>query len=426
ALDDRYEKIRLFALEELELFPLGREKLLAILERALDDWDKDIRYHALEKLTELHSNRIEMLPTYLHALTDRESLIVCTAAEHVGELEKEATDTIPLLLDRLEDGEIWCAEKIALILEKIAPGEGLAVPVLARILVGDEDSERREDAAQALAKLGALAVGALPALIQALEYEDEDTQGFAMVALANIGYDAAEAVPILESLLENNDPGIRWMAERTLWRISPEAAQSDLARVGMLAESLWSKISKYESAPDEPGEMLWDGAGLAGKGGEAVPDPAEEMPALTEALGNEDPRVRMEALRAIVGFQLEPESTVPTYAAMLEDEDGRVRGMAIGALSMQALQSEEAVDTLINRWRAGDEFTAYGAAVVLGILAEDKHPPVINRLRAALDDNDAQVRTMAALVLKGQAEDERIGIILAGEERPDEKILCPD
>ncbi|MFQ5795664.1 MAG: HEAT repeat domain-containing protein [Candidatus Bipolaricaulia bacterium] len=100
-------------------------------------------------------------------------------------------------------------------LVKIGPA---AVPTLIKVLQ-DKDVDVRQEAAEALGKIGPDARDAVPALVEALRDEDWSVRQFSAWALRKIGPDA---VPALIEALEDEDERVRDNATRVLQVLKKE------------------------------------------------------------------------------------------------------------------------------------------------------------------------------------------------------------
>ncbi|MFH1924551.1 MAG: HEAT repeat domain-containing protein [Planctomycetota bacterium] len=96
-----------------------------------------------------------------------------------------------------------------------------AVLTLAKLLQ-DEREYVRSDAAEALARIGPNAQGALSALVQATHDDDWSVRRYVAESLGNIGGVAKAAIPALEELARDKDSSVRRAAGEALKRIRTE------------------------------------------------------------------------------------------------------------------------------------------------------------------------------------------------------------
>jgi HEAT repeat protein len=93
-------------------------------------------------------------------------------------------------------------------------------------MLKDDNVLVRVDAARKLAKLGAAAKKAIPALIESLNDEDFNVRWRAATALGEMGSTARASVPALAAALKNDtDPYARSAAVVALQKIDPDATE---------------------------------------------------------------------------------------------------------------------------------------------------------------------------------------------------------
>jgi HEAT repeat protein len=84
------------------------------------------------------------------------------------------------------------------------------------------DTLTRLKAVRTLPQRQAEAAQVVPALIEALDDEDDDIRRGAALGLGTFGEKAREAIPTLETKLNDEDPGVRKAARTALWYIDPQ------------------------------------------------------------------------------------------------------------------------------------------------------------------------------------------------------------
>ena len=187
-----------------------------------------------------------------------------------------------------------------------------------RVLVqalGDEDVFVRSPAARVLGEMG---LEAVPPLIQALEDENVQVRGGAVWALRLMGPEAKEAVPALIQALGDEDVFVCRDAALALGEIGPEegvilalsqALEDEEWLVRRAAARVLGNIGPEEGVVVALIEALED-ENVQVRGGAAIalreigPEAVEAVPALVQALGDEESFVRARvagALEAITG-----------------------------------------------------------------------------------------------------------------------------
>lgn len=320
------------------------EEVLPELMIALQDPNMFLRAAAATSLGALGSRAKPAVPQLVQALRDENGGVRCRAAVALGRMGPMARDAVPTLLRLLEDRETSVSDAAALALEKIigrpeptaafaaaargapaapepttlvppplakpraeapapppevsepvsqpspsAPAESPAAPVDAEAVaarvrglmrgLGDEDGAVRWRAAVALGEMGAAAGEAARTLADALEDSVDTVRWEAAKALGKLGPAAREAVPGLAAALNESDEVLR------------SAAATALGQIGQAAQIAVPALIRCLRA-----------------GPAAEPDAAMEtlvklgrasVPALIEALNEDDPLIRARAAAAL-------------------------------------------------------------------------------------------------------------------------------
>jgi HEAT repeat protein len=226
----------------------------------------------------------------------------------------------------------------------------------------DKDPNVRQEAAEALGRMGPDARAAVPALRDAME--DKQISEVAAVALWNV--DRATFIDVLKTQ-RGSQSG--WAAVVALWQIGPAAKEV----IPILLE-----IAKNERDSDRPHAL----AALGSVGA----DPEVALPLLTAALrdptgnyapimaaqtlgtygakakaalpdlekamqGHWDAKVRVDAAGAIWRISQQAKTVVPVLTAALKENDGAARQRAIGNLRRIGPAAKEAVPALLAVWQ---------------------------------------------------------------------------
>lgn len=213
----------------------------------------------------------------------------------------------------------------------------------------DDRWEQRWSACDALIAIGPATV---PSLIRVLRGSEPRRQKVAAEALGRIGPPAEDAVPDLIALLENPVQGVAETAAQSLVRIGPAALEfsthaiahrsPDVRRtavqiVGQIAGSHRNSDVRRRSINRlldalkdvEPEVRRGSAVGL-GQVGRTRRDTIKRIaPALLPALSDDDPQVRVAAMRSLEGFG---DSAVPYLAGMLFSDNESLRAAARRAL----------------------------------------------------------------------------------------------
>ncbi len=166
------------------------------------------------------------------------------------------------------------------------------VEILATMInrIRDGDSSRRLIASNELAKMGAIASSAVPALVSALIDFDIAVRWSAANALMSIGPEAYEAIAQLIDTLQDSSIGVRTAAAYALRRIGHRS-------IAPLIKEISSSLR--ERRVNAMYALACIGAGAR-----------QALPALVKALQDPDPVVRSAASDAIRRIDMDSASTV--------------------------------------------------------------------------------------------------------------------
>ncbi|MBI3462724.1 MAG: HEAT repeat domain-containing protein [Planctomycetes bacterium] len=134
------------------------------------------------------------------------------------QLKPEGKVAIPALVEALQDVDAKVRYWAVCALGKNRPEPLLTFHALVKSLHSDSSSEVRSAAADALGRLGPLAV---PELVEGLEDENSDVRRAAADALGGIGHVAQAAAPALVKLMKDPDRIVREQAAKALLQVDP-------------------------------------------------------------------------------------------------------------------------------------------------------------------------------------------------------------
>lgn len=179
---------------------------------------------ALRVLGKLGPAASEAVPTIAQAMADPNPWIRLAAVQALGQMGQEAGTRLPDLTQALMHSDPAVREAAAEALRNVDPdwASNPAVPVMTAALAGQLSDPRElgEFAADTLVLIGAAAV---PALIGALESPNRVARQNAAQALGRIGPDAQEAIPALTKALQDVNGWVRKEAAKALAQIERPA-----------------------------------------------------------------------------------------------------------------------------------------------------------------------------------------------------------
>lgn len=327
-------------------------------------------------------------------------------------------------------------------------GDPAAVPLLTRMLARDPSPGVRADAAFALGLLGDTSAVVFDALRAAaprdwvpVRSEETPVVVEAVAALGRLGTDRArsELVDVLRRAHPAVDRDARRIAGEALlsiWR-APAGAGRFLSTVRYLdhpdPEIRWRatlavvRLAEPEGAPRLL-DLLGDGdhrvralaaRGLAAQAADTARIGEQAIVALTAALADRHPHVRINAVRALATF--DERAPIPTLADLLRDADQNVAVSAAGALgtlgsgavaalagfvadeagpvlpraaalAQLATLDPDAAEPYVTRWADGDRPRRYGAARAMAPLGWRRAEGILARL---VDDADPRIAVAA-------------------------------
>ncbi len=272
----------------------------------LTDVDARVRSKAVEALARWGPKVKDCLPDLLTRLADDSPAVAATAAKAVVAVDG-GPEVVAGLAKALGPGEARAevrdaAAEAVLTLEFPDAESGVPVLVLA---IGVRKPDTRSAALARLAKYGAAAKPALPAIRDRLGDGEPVVRVAALKALAAFGPDAADAVPAVAALLDGKQPdAVAVAAAEALGGLGPKAVEP-------LTRALEAKL---------PGEALvrvCEGLGRFGK------DARSAGPALLDAVTKQRPLAELAVTaRAAVadGKPWEPDPVAAAVARLGGDE----------------------------------------------------------------------------------------------------------
>ncbi len=293
------ELTKLLASEDLGLKAISARSLLKISP------DAEIKAKSLKVL-------LEALKSDDHNIRQ---LMIRTLAELEAPAEGPRPEVIQAFAEAMQDAK---PEVIGEVMSALASKGKAAVPGVIR---GLENESTRSYAIRVATLLGPDAEEAVPALLQAWKASQDDptTQAEIHFALGAIGPAAAPAVPALIAALDSDENLVR------------NSACYALGRIGPAAQSAVPKLRQLLSATDEFQRLASVWALL-----KIMPQDRSiqhvAVPLLMGALQDERTEVRVEAIRSLgeIGALAKPAGISLRQA--LQDEDEHVRNAAKEAL----------------------------------------------------------------------------------------------
>jgi len=280
-------------------------------------------------------------------------------AHALGTMGPDATAAVPALGVYLSEPDealaIGCANALGAI---GGPAEGATADLMR--LLGDEGSPRlQEAAARALGRIGRPPSQVLPVLIACASSADSVTRDVAADALGRMGGVALPAVPTLKKRLQ----------DKAVWvRLPAAIALTRLGRRDLGLPEVLKALPSRSSADQDAAECLAEAGG----------DSPEVLAKLEDLLANEDPFVRARAADGLGRRGEKARSAIPALRSCLTDEMAWVRAAAAAALVRLGLK-DECVPVLLDALRDVNSGPVTLACEVLGDAGDTS---VVPHLRA--------------------------------------------
>ena len=211
-LDHKIEQFLINTVEILEKF--GPDAVISFLVKGLQNEDYCVCVSVAKILGDLGPDAVAAVPALIKTLREKDERVSAAAAEALKRIRSCA---IPFLSRALLDDDCdWKARlNVVWVLSDIGPDAKAAVPALIKALEDDDESVRTA-AARALGNIGPAAKEAVPSLILALRDDEWSIREDTAEALGKIGPAAKEAVPYLQKALHDPEEEVRASATKAL------------------------------------------------------------------------------------------------------------------------------------------------------------------------------------------------------------------
>jgi HEAT repeat protein len=300
ALDDREAAVRNEANEALKQI-LGPGTLPDLL-RAAKDKRVNVRAAVPWLLWKFREQPKVVVPVLLEALHDDSALVRRQAACALRQYGTEK-EVVPALIQALKDPELAKDRNQGSVASNAADSLGAmrvrakaAIPGLVEALKA-EDHCLRERAIWALGAIGGNDKTTIPAMLPGLvvvlkDRAQKDLHATAASALREMGAAARPAVPALEEALNVKDVADPWLrkfirdnVKLALDRLKAPPRETEVAELVLVLQGVTRDVAERQAAAEVLGYI--------------GPEAESAIPALTRALKDVDPRIRVAADRAL-------------------------------------------------------------------------------------------------------------------------------
>lgn len=249
-------------------------------------------------------------------------------------------------------------------------------------LAGAEDEPRLHEGRDAASWAADLASG------------DLDTRRKAAFALWQVGTDARPHVRTVASALRDEDEYVRGTIEKVLIRFEWQRSIDTLASA--LPELIAALGDERASVRLAAVNLIWNAGPIPNVVGGAPP-PKELVPALQEALADEDARIRANAAASLANLQKSAAAALPALRKALGDADPQVRMWTVRALSW--IDAVGTLPSILALSGDADEGVRTAVFEATGSASADQWDAVFAKLKAGLRDEAQPVRSAAVNAL---------------------------
>ncbi|MDP2599689.1 MAG: HEAT repeat domain-containing protein [Deltaproteobacteria bacterium] len=353
------------------------------------DYNDETRNAMATELGQIGSDAKESVPFLLKILKNGNPEIRASAARSLGQIRSNADIVVPSLAAALTDPDVYVRWFAARALGRIGKEAQAAVPALV-MAMQDESVYVRRSVVTSLGQIELFNAEVVGAMIAVLEKEGEEELILgAIQVLGKAGPNAKEAVPILAAELQ------KWQKFET-WKESRDKG------VNWYHKSYQGFIERYSDSSSSRRKALLHALVQMPPTAESIIPVFEEVEEYIHwrsSLGyHSDIRLLLSS------FGPDAKDTVPALIEALKDENESVRGNAIKALGQIGPGAEKAISPLFsiikNKENSGD--MRRETAEVLGkIIFGYNNEEVVSTLIGILEDEKEEwdIRKNAALAL---------------------------
>lgn len=327
-----------------EIGPEAKDAVPALIA-SIDGDRLSLAEISIESLVQIDPASADTLAVLVRVVSAKDASLGVYAAEGLGRIGPPARVAIPSLIEALKQQTTRNARRAAAeALGRIGTARDREIVSALQSAMHDDDT--RLASARALVRLGIVSDQVVAALIQSLKVDNVSVSTFK--TLGEIGPKAKDSTPTLIEMMTESDTLNRMYAAETLGRIGGttdavrdcllKAIRDEKASVRVIAaealchtgldsqkgvETLISvlKVGHFDSS--------WCALEALGRIGPVTPD---VLPALSQALNDEQPFTRIDAAKALGDIGPPAKTEIPALTKALKDRNPLVRAAALEAL----------------------------------------------------------------------------------------------
>ena len=341
------------------------------------------RIGAIQALGNIGIASDEVVSILIDALRDDDFGMRRTAVRAIRHLGPGGIKALPDLLEAMHDEDDFTNMAAAFAVQKLGPAAREAVPMLIDMLLNGEDDKLRANAILALREMGS-EPGVIPALIKAMDDEDEDVRYSVIRAFKTIGTDDKDVVAAIFVKLNDESNRVREVAASVLAEsgkhfepalkvliellddvdVSASSAAYTLGNIGPKAKRALPKLREIiDEHPDNDffyANLLYAAANISG-------DAEEPLSMLISILNDYGSKARLATIQNIGKLGPGAKDAVGTLIATLSTGDSQIRkacASALGSIGPDAASALPILRALAEKDSVQDVRDAAGEAIL--------------------------------------------------------------
>lgn len=329
-----------------------------------DNWERHI---AARTIGSFGPGAKQAIGALIKSLNDEDPYVRITAARAIRDIDPHDVAGLQALIEIIDDEDLRVREEVGKVIISMAPQ---AVPSLIKAL-NHERLDVRIGVMRILGDIGP-EQGVVDALSELLKKKDIvlEIRVSAVSALSNYGNEPGIKETLIEAL-NDNEQQVRLKAIGALGRIGSDASDAVDPLIELFKEEYLSQSRV----------VICKALGCIGANNIIIE-------ALTEALNDEHPTVRLAAARALAGMGYR--AIKPLTEALKNDSPG-VRAAAAEALGLIGPPARVSRTALLDAWEDNDLGVAIRATVAMARIGPDTEN-FLTTLKLALENDDHRMR----------------------------------
>lgn len=185
--------------------------------------NKDVRSAAAMAIWDINVPNAQAVNALRKTMKDSDEYVRANSARALSSMGKQAAIALPELRHALHDSSFWVVREAIVAIGKIGKKAAPAIPQLLRVLRQSPSVYARQNAAQALGRMGCPTKSAANGLLAALQDKSSWVRHWAVDALLTCKAKKKRVIAAVKRLLHDSDPSVVRSARKALraWRAIP-------------------------------------------------------------------------------------------------------------------------------------------------------------------------------------------------------------